>query len=87
MENTWCKKNDINKYTWQRVGRWIVIDKALMDLVEWINVRAGSCQKSELHNLGMYLGITCGVTQPHMILGVWEGLLQRLNCENWKLCE
>ena len=24
----------------------------------------------------MYLGITCGLTQPRGILGVWKGLLQ-----------
>ena len=30
--------------------------------------------KCELCNLGMYLGITCGLTQPQ---GVWERVLQR----------
>ena len=29
MGNTWFKKKDINKYTWERVGEGIVIDKAL----------------------------------------------------------
>ena len=29
--NTCFKKKDINKYTWDRVGKCIVIDRALMD--------------------------------------------------------
>ena len=29
--NTWFKKKDINMYTWERVRRRVVSDRALMD--------------------------------------------------------
>ena len=40
-------------------------------------MQAGFCWKCRLRNWGMYLGISCGLTQPRGILGVWDGLLQR----------
>ena len=29
--NTWFKKKDINKYTWERVRMWFVTDRVLLN--------------------------------------------------------
>ena len=31
--NSWFKKNDVYKYTWLRIAKGSVVDKALMDYV------------------------------------------------------
>ena len=51
----------------------------LHDGVGWV------LQECEINNWGVYLEITCDLTQPWGILGVWRGLLQRDKLWNCKI--
>ena len=33
VDNSWFKKNDVDKYTWLRMAKGSVVDKVLMDYV------------------------------------------------------
>ena len=63
MGNTWCKKN-INKYTWEMVGRGTAIDKALMDyLLIFKNVR------NRLLDVHVYRGALRGTSDHYLVEG------------------
>ena len=62
--NTWFKKKDINKYTWERVERGVMVDRALMDYVIISrNVR------HRLLDVHVYRGAAVGVSDHYLVEG------------------
>ena len=62
--NTWFKKKGINKYTWERVERGVVVDRALMDyLIISRNAR------DRLLDVHVYRGAAEGMSDHYLVEG------------------
>ena len=62
--NTWFKKKDINKYTWERVERGVAVDRALMDYV--IISRDARDRLLDVH---VYRGAAVGMSDHYLVEG------------------
>ena len=62
--NTWFMKKDINKYTWERVVRGRVEDKALMDYV-----LVSKSVRNRLSDVHVYRGAANGVSDHYLVEG------------------
>ena len=63
--NTWFKKKDINKYTWVRVERGIVTDRAIMDYI-----LVGRDMRHKLLDVHVFRGAAGGMSDHYLVQGL-----------------
>ena len=62
--NTWFRKKDINKFTWERVVRGVVTDRALMDYII-----ISKSARERLLNVHVYRGAAGGMSDHYLVEG------------------